>query len=186
MKKIKLLSVIAFCLIITMLLSSCGIMKKNDFSTQKYTNFKKGRTTVNVNQVNKEKKEAEIAYVIPGKNEMPENNIVTTDNPSKAITTTIPEIKKEPVKTVNNNIILKETKKDKINRAVSLLKSRFVNKTNTTSYNDNGHGLSLFWIVILILLIIWALGLGFGVGALINVLLVIALILLILWLLEIV
>ena len=191
MKKTKLLPVVACCLIITtMLLTSCGIMKKNDFSTQKYTNFKKGKTTVNLNQVNKEKKDVDLYPTVSDRQAKAETEaVVVVEKPLGSITTNtaiIPVIKNEPGNPVgHSDLIAKETKRDKMNSSLSLLKARMVNNPSTTSYNHT-NGLSLFWIVILILLIIWALGLGFGLGALINILLLIALILLILWLLEVV
>jgi hypothetical protein len=187
MKNLKSLSVASFCLLTAIILSSCGIMRNNDFSTQKYTNFKKGKSTVNINKVNKEKKDVDLYSVVPDKKEVTEVTTVASEKTSQTNISSITEIKKKPFKTVNNNIILKETKKNKINKAVSLLKPRLANKANTASYDVDG--LSLFWIVILILLILWAIGLasgGFGIGGLINVLLVIALVLLILWLLQIV
>lgn len=188
MKKIKLLPVVACCLIITtMLLTSCGIMKKNDFSTQKYTNFKKGKTTVNLNQVNKEKKDVDLYPIVSDRKAVAETGAVAVavEEPIVTPTTTIPVIKNEAGSPLgHSNLIAKETKRDKMNRSLSLLKTRMVNKSNTTSYNHEG--LSFFWIVILIILVLWALGLGFGIGAIINLLLLIALILLILWLLEVV
>jgi Family of unknown function (DUF5670) len=186
MKKIKVHSIAAICLITVILLSSCSIMRKNDFSAQKYTNFKKGKSTVNINPVNKEKKDADLYSVISDKKEVSNDAIVDSKKPSQSIKTSKPEINNESVKTEKHVSIFQ---KEKIKRTTSFVMNRLTNKANTTSYRDNGNGLSLFWVVILIILILWAIGLaagGFGLGGLINVLLVIALILLILWLLQIV
>ncbi len=183
--KIKLLPVAIIFLITTMLLSSCGIMKRNDFSTQKYTNFRKGKSTVNINQVNKEKKEIDLCSMVTDKKEVAETVTIAADKPSQTNAKSIPEIKNKSIKTLNHiNIIPKETKKEKINHAASFIKDRLVNKPNTTSHDVAG--LSLFWVVILVILILWLVGFSAGVGDLINLLLVIALVLLILWLLGIV
>jgi len=190
MKNIKLFQIVAFCLITTMFSLSCSMMKTNDFSRQKYTNFKKGESTVNINHVTKQNKNVDLYSVAPDKKDVQETVTVIADKPFKNNLISKPEVKKESVDTSSHNkVILKETKKAKINRAASFVMNRLVNKSNTTSLNREHEGLSLFWIVILILLILWAIGLasgGFGIGGLINVLLVIALVLLILWLLEVV
>jgi len=183
MKNLKSISIAVFCLMAAIMVSSCGIMKNNDFSTQKYTNFKKGKSTVNIKQVNIEKKNADLYPVVSDKKELAENIAVADGGNSQTIKTSNPEIKNGTIKPMTHiNIIPKV----KIKPTSSFAMNRLVNRTNTTSYNTDGHGLSFFWIVILVVLIIWALGLGFGLGGLINVLLVIALVLLILWLLEVV
>jgi len=186
MKTKKILSIVAFCVITTMLLSSCGIMKNNDFSSQKYTNFKKGKTTVIINPATKENKDADLIAVVNDQKKITEVAEVTSDKTSQITITPKPDVKIESGKTANQiNSFTKETKKDKINRAASFVKDRLVNRPNTASSNDEG--LSAFWVVVLVLLILWAVGLwGFGIGGLINILLVIALVLLILWLLEVI
>lgn len=186
MKIKKILMFVAFCAVTALLLSSCGIMKNNDFSSQKYTDFKKGKTTVNINQTAKEKKATDLFAKVTDQNKASEVLTTATDNTSQTKITTKPEIKKESGNKVSHaNIITKETKKEKLNRSVSFVKDRLINKPNTASVNDDG--LSVLWVVVLVLLILWAVGLwGFGLGGLINVLLVIALILLILWLLQVV
>ena len=190
MKSLKLFKTAAYCLITVMLLSSCGIIKTNDFARQKYTNFKKAESTVNINHVIKHKKDVDIFSVAPDKKDVVETTSVITTKPSQPNITSGYEDNKETVNTTSHiKVIPGETRKVKINRSISFVKSRLVNKANTTSYNDNGDGLSLFWLVILILLIIWAIGLasgGFGLGGLINLLLLVALVLLILWLLHVV
>jgi hypothetical protein len=185
MKTKKILSAAAFCVITTLLLSSCGIMKNNDFSSQKYTNFKKGKTTVIINQAEKEKKDVDLFAAVTDQNKVTKVETIATDNTSTKIPSK-PEIKKESGNKVGHtNITTKETKKEKLTRVASYVKERMINKPNTTANNDDG--LSVLWVVVLVLLILWAVGLwGFGLGGLINVLLVIALILLILWLLQVV
>ena len=186
MKTLKLLKVGAFCLIATMLLSSCGIMKNNDFSSQKYTNFKKGKTTVSTNQASKENKANDLFATVNDHNKVIEELTTATDNTSQTVIPSKPEIKIASDNKVSHaSIITKESKKQKLTRSVSFVKDRLINKSNTTANNEDG--LSVLWVVVLVLLILWAVGLwGFGIGGLINILLVIALILLILWLLQVV
>jgi hypothetical protein len=169
-----------------MILSSCGITRNNDFSSQKYTNFRKGKTTVITNQVAKENKEVNLFAVLSDKTKIADDAVVTDDRTSKPIVTPKTEIKKEDVKKVSSvNGFTKETNKEKFTRVASFVKERMITKPNTTANNDDG--LSVLWVVVLVLLILWAVGLwGFNLGGLINILLVIALILLILWLLQVV
>ncbi len=186
MKNLKLLTIPAFFTIIVMLLTSCGTTRISDFSRQKYTNFKKGESTVNVKRVAKQKNEVIMARVVPEKIEI-NATVVVADNTTKTIVTQVPKITNESNESVTKtNTITKETNNEKVKQVIAQLNHKLGNKTSTTSYDRNGDGLSLFWIVILIVLVLWALGLLAGLGGLINILLVIALVLLILWLLEII
>jgi hypothetical protein len=175
-------------LITALIFSSCGSMKNNDFSSQKYTHFKKGKTTVTIDQAVKGNNDAGSLAIVTDQKKVADVTPTATDNTSQSMEISKPEIKKDAVKKVSQfNAITKETKKEKITRSVYYVKDRLINKSNTASNNTDG--MSLFWVVILILLIFWAVGAasgGFGLGGLINILLVIALILLILWLLQIV
>lgn len=152
MKDLKLLIVVIIGLIASIMLSSCGVMKNNDFSSQKYTHFKKGESIVNLNQNIKEKKHADLFSDISVKNEIKETEINNSDEPSQGISTNKTEIKKEPGKTGSfANIFLKETKKIKMNRAGSLGIDRMVNKAKTSSMNDNDINLLLLVILAILL-----------------------------------
>jgi hypothetical protein len=190
MKSLNFVQIAAFSLITAILISSCGIIKTNEFSKKKYTNFKKGESIVNIDHISKVKNDVDLFSIVPNTKKDAEAFAIVTDKPSQPAVAANTEVKNKPVNIPSQNTVAaKETRKVKVKRAVSFAMNRIVNKANTTSINRDGDGLSLFWLVILILLILWAIGLasgGFGLGGLINVLLVIALVLLILWLLEVV
>ena len=152
MKKIKLFSIVSFCLVTALLLSSCGITNHNDFTKQKYTNFKKGKSTVSIKKVTKAKKDAEIASGVSDKIEIAQAATVSENEPPQTIVTSVPEIKNKSDNTVNQSMVVKETAKEKINHATSYLTNKFRNKASTTSNQDGGNGLSIFWVVILIIL----------------------------------
>ena len=186
MKNFKLLTTVAFFSIIVLLLTSCGMTRINDFSRQKYTNFKKGESTVNIKKIAKQKNVAIMAQVAPEKIEIAATTIVA-DNTPKTIVSSITGIRQESKMSISNtNTVTKETNIEKAKQVIASVNTKLGSKASTTSYDRNGDGLSLFWVVILIVLVLWALGLLAGLGGLINILLVIALVLLILWLLEII
>jgi len=135
MRNLKVLQVVAFCLPMVILLSSCGIIKNNDFQTQKYTNFKKGETSANRKIITKEKKDAQL-FVVSENKEAIEPIAAIAEDPSQTIVATVPEIKNEKDKPVNvkrNNFFTKETNIIKRNHNASFALNRFVNKPNTAS-----------------------------------------------------
>lgn len=188
MKNLKLLPVAAFCFLTALLISSCSIFKTNDFADQKYTHFKKGKTTVNLPNADRQKNNQILLSKVSDQKKSTDVAAISSNKTLNAATAPTPENTYKSGTTEKQNILTaKENTKVKIAKASSFVKSRLKNKANLAASNDDG--LSLFWVIILILLIFWAIGLasgGFGMGGLINVLLVIALILLILWLLQVV
>lgn len=186
MKSFKLLKTATFVIIAVILFSSCGIMNNRDFSSRKYTHFKKGESTVNVKRVPLKEKEVKLYAIVTEKKEIKGNNFNIIEQSSKVITTPKPEIKNETSKKEGHfNIRIAENKKAKIIKTASSLKDKISNKPNTLSTNDDA--LSILWVLVLVLLLLWAVGYwGFGLSGLLNILLVIALILLILWLLRII
>ena len=129
MKKRGLLAV----LVMGILLSSCGIMKNNDFSSRKYTHFKKGEAVVVNNPVRKEK--------VTVSDNVPVDQVVikTEDRNASVSENTI-----APSQTVNkpeiavaakqNNVKTASLiKKEKIQRTMNLLTDRLINKGSTAS-----------------------------------------------------
>jgi uncharacterized membrane protein YqaE (UPF0057 family) len=137
MKNIKAFQVSAFCIIIATMFSACGIMKNNDFSSQKYTHFKKGESTTNINQVTKVKRGDNLYSVVSDNSEateIAEVSKVAASEPSQTIMTSIPEIKNESGITVYH---INTIPKVKINRAASIMMNRHsIDKASTASHDD--------------------------------------------------
>ncbi|MFA6922933.1 MAG: YqaE/Pmp3 family membrane protein [Bacteroidales bacterium] len=134
MKNLKILRTATLFSIAIMLFLSCGTIKNNDFSRQKYTNFSKGEAAVHINKVTKEKKDADLLCVVPENKEVAETAVIADAEPSQSIATLVPEVKNETDKTINSiNLIPGEIKKVKLNRVVSLVMKRHINKTNAAS-----------------------------------------------------
>lgn len=195
MKKIITLNI--FCLVVIMLISSCGInnsISKRHYTKGYYFTHNKSRHKAIVG--NKDIKVAhqrinEPSIVAPS-NQF-DNGTYTTNasnvNPIDDKATLLASSSKKPI-VFNTRIVSKNPVKSspafKIFPSKESRRSIFTKKSPVM---HDGDGLSLLWIVILVLLILWALGLisgGFGLGGFINILLIIALILLILWLLRII
>lgn len=155
MKNLKVIQVATFCIIVIMFISSCSMMKSDDFAKQKYTNFKKGEASVNINNVTKEKKNADKYCMVSEKKEAAESDIITADKPSQSISTIVdeqcqsnetlvPEVKhKNIIKVRKANFIQKAIKKVILKRAVSLVMREQLKKTSTVSYVDNSNLLLL-------------------------------------------
>jgi len=150
MKTFKLLTVTAFCLMATVLLSSCGIMKNNDFSSQKYTHFKKGETATITNTSNKEKKEVAAKDVVSGKEEISEISNVATNEPVQPIINSVQ--KNETVSTAAIDIAIpKEITNVKLNRMSSFVMNRIAKKANTESVSGSDTNLILLVILAILL-----------------------------------
>ena len=190
MKKQKNTLVVAVAIAICFILSSCGIMKNNDFSSRKYTHFKKGESAIAVNTVKADKKinnEPITAKLIENNSE-----IKNTDNNNQVNETTtastyqISNNKTSNLKEQNNFFKSKVVRKEKVQRLSNFVMKHLINKPNTASFErGGGHSfLMLFIVVLLVLILLGMLGvLGFIAGVLLYVLWIVLLVLLIMWLL---
>ena len=150
MKKLQLLLRITIYIIVLMFISSCSLIKNDDFSQQKYSKIKKVEASVNLNRMTKEKKNDDQICIVPEK-KIEELAIIPADEPCQDIATIIPEAKNNTGKTIRKvNFIQKEIKKVILSRAVSIVKSQNLKKTSTVSYADNDHLLLLVILAILL------------------------------------
>jgi uncharacterized membrane protein YqaE (UPF0057 family) len=152
MKTFKLVPIAAFCLTAAMLLSSCGIMKNTDFSSQKYTNFKKGEAAINYKKTDNEKKEVASNAFVSNKKEISDNSSVTTNEPSQAVLNSVQKNKIESGNKENSNYINpKGTEKNKISRSLLMVKNRLHNESTTSTENGGDTGLIILVILAIFL-----------------------------------
>ena len=189
MKKQKFTLVIAVSIAICFILSSCGVIKNNDFSSRKYTHFKKGESTIVMNPIKSDKKisnEPITAKLIKTNSE-----IKNVENNNQVIEkTTASNQQKTKNKTSNfreNNFFKsKVVRKEKVQRISNFMMKHLINKPSTASTERGGRHsfLMLVIVVLLVLILLGMLGiLSFIVGALLYILLIVLLVLLIMWLL---
>ena len=152
MKNFKTLQISALCLLMGIFISSCGIMKTNDFTSQKYTNFKKGEATVSLNKEVKEKKNVELTNETTAIEEVSTPTTIAIVEQLPVIESSKPESKKEVLKDVKfNNFMDSEKAKVKRNNVVPFLAKRFFNNANTASVAHDDVELLLFVILAIIL-----------------------------------
>jgi len=150
MKTFKVLPIAAFCLTAAMLLSSCGIMKNNDFSSQKYTNFKKGEAAINYKADNV-KKEVATVTAVSSKEEISEISITAASKPTQSILNSMPKNKIESSSFTTSNNNTKELKKVRINRTTSFIMNHIAKKANTESVSGGDANLLLLVILAILL-----------------------------------
>jgi uncharacterized membrane protein YqaE (UPF0057 family) len=147
MKRIGFLST----LMIGFLLSSCGIMKNNDFSARKYTHFRKGEA-VAATKDNSVKVVEENISVIPAKLEVlpadDKRSTIVTEN-SIALAQTNSKTENTAVTGQNNTLTASITKKERVQRIMNFIKDRIVNKGSTASVGQY----SMLLLVVLAILI---------------------------------
>ena len=186
MKRQKITLVLALSIAISFILSSCGIMKNTDFSSRKYTNFKKGESVVVINNTKHDKKISNE----PSTTALMENNseIKNTDKNNQvsenttASHQTVQNNKASKIKEQNNFFTSKVVRKEKVQRASNFIMQHLTNKPNTAS-NDSHRKHGLLWTILVLFLILLVLDLTIGLGTVMYILFVILLILFIIWLL---
>ncbi len=138
MKKIKGLHVTLVFFFIALFLSSCGVMKNNDFQSQKYTNFKKGESSANRNQTIKEKKDLQLFAAVSENKDVTEPTVAAVVEPFEPVLKSVPEINNETIKTEGIlNVFTNKANKVKRNFNLSFISSRFANNANTASYHGD-------------------------------------------------
>ena len=151
MKNLRTLQIPSLFFLIIMLLSSCGVIKNNDFQSQKYTNFSKGESTANRNQVTKEKKECQLYAQVSEKADASVSPVIDVAETSQTNVAPIAEPEKVANKILSTNPVLtRKADKVKRNRDLSLIMNRISNNANTTSYHG---GVDLVVLVILAIFI---------------------------------
>jgi len=150
MKNFRAFLVAVSCFLMVILISSCSMMKNNDFTSQKYTHFTKGESPAIKNTVAKEtKNDKSYAFVSEEKTTTKAVNI-TLDESTQTVVNPLPKDKKATNIIVKNNTFLtKEINKVKRNHNISF--NRFLNNANTASVD--GGGADLIVLVILAIFI---------------------------------
>src|SRR5674476_687450 len=98
MKKLIVPFKVIFYIMVIMFISSCSMLKNDDFSLQKYSNIKKVEASAYINRVSKENKSKDQLCVVPEKKTETVN--IPADEPCQAIATILPEAKHNTGKTI--------------------------------------------------------------------------------------
>ena len=147
MKKNNSILTIASIMLFGVALSSCSLTKDNNFNSRKYTHFKKGEATVEINyskkEINNEIKPAQTAgneiADISGK-----SVVMTNLTASPAYNFQQENYSKNNMNTADANTILtKTTIKEKVKRAGKYVMSHMAKSAATASVSANGDGLLL-------------------------------------------
>jgi uncharacterized membrane protein YqaE (UPF0057 family) len=118
-------------LAIGILFSSCGMMKNNDFSSRKYTHFKKGEAVVANNPVQKK----ETIPVLTANNVVCKTNDNSASVSGNIIASKQIDSKNEiaDVRKQNNVTPTSSTKKERIQRTMNSITERLLNKGSTVA-----------------------------------------------------
>jgi len=148
MKKLSALIYLTTFIFVILLLNSCSVSKVNDFTAQKYTDFKKGKSNIALKRNNLTN--TETAFPMPA--------IITSD-----LSLHTPNVDLQPIKsthtflheTINEKAVaphIKIAPKHKIvhRKALKFMASRFTNSPNTCSENAD---VELLLLVILALIL---------------------------------
>jgi uncharacterized membrane protein YqaE (UPF0057 family) len=122
-------------LIAAFLLASCGIMKNDDFTSKKYTHFKKGESTVSVTP------NTEYVAVASQAEDIQPTETASTNTFAETVASNsdIQNIKEPAVtKTIQQKIFVSRptSKKEKIQRTANFIMNRLTDKANTASTSE--------------------------------------------------
>ena len=182
MKKTLFTLALTTCLALSMVLSSCSMIKRH-YSSGYYVSHNSAKPDVDKQEPVSGKRTRPSFRTVQN---MPERTLTALDSKQS------PLAENATVITDNKNV-------NKPNRMAAHRYSSYIvtsEERNIKSFDKKAvmdsvadDALSLFWIIILILLILWLVAIlsgGWGLGDYVHILLVIALVLLILWLLRII
>ena len=165
MKRTNLIIQLSIVLLCAVLFSSCGITRNNDFTSRKYTNFKKGETAVSINAVKTEKD-----------NIVENNNMVKPVEIADISANYHQEIVNNKVPVIDNNanhyvvgkhntyLATEKVNIKRVKHSSELIRSIVARKSNTTSaiaFNDS----QLLLVIIAILLPPLAVFIARGIGS---------------------